>query len=254
MRNGWSNHVLISISGSETERFLNIVSFHGLVLYQVRRKPSGIEADVKAKDFLKLCCLRTKADVSIRILEKRGPYFLWKKTRKSRVGICCGILAFAALYVMSLFVWDIDFAGNMRYTDSYLLQFVKNEGYKPGMKISSVACDRLEKRLRNEFDDITWVSARLEGTRLVVEIEENNTASAKEKEQTPCSLKASKSGIIARMITRRGMPLVKKGDQVEKGDLLVSGLLPIYNDSQEIVGYEKTNASADVWIKYRGEY
>ena len=54
MRNGWSNHVLISISGSETERFLNIVSFHGLVLYQVRRKPSGIEADVKAKDFLKL--------------------------------------------------------------------------------------------------------------------------------------------------------------------------------------------------------
>ena len=162
MRNGWSNHVLISISGSETERFLNIVSFHGLVLYQVRRKPSGIEADVKAKDFLKLCCLRTKADVSIRILEKRGPYFLWKKTRKSRVGICCGILAFAALYVMSLFVWDIDFAGNMRYTDSYLLQFVKNEGYKPGMKISSVACDRLEKQLRNEFDDITWVSARLE--------------------------------------------------------------------------------------------
>ena len=43
----------------------------------------------------------------------------------------CGNLlwhtAFAALYVMSLFVWDIDFAGNMRYTDSYLLQFVKNE-------------------------------------------------------------------------------------------------------------------------------
>ena len=30
----------------------------------------------------------------------------------------------------------------------------------------------------------------------------------------------------------------------------MSGLLPIYNDSQEIVGYEKTNASADVWIKY----
>ena len=124
MKNGWSNRVLISVSGSETERFLNIVSFHGLVLYQVCRKTSGIEAVVKAKDFLKLCRLRTKADVSIRILEKRGPYFLWKKTRKSRVGICCGILAFASLYVMSLFVWDIDFAGNMRYTDSYLFQSV----------------------------------------------------------------------------------------------------------------------------------
>ena len=81
MKNGWSNRVLISVSGSETERFLNIVSFHGLVLYQVCRKPSGIEAVVKAKDFLKLFRLRTKADVSMRILEKRGPYFLWKKTK-----------------------------------------------------------------------------------------------------------------------------------------------------------------------------
>ena len=54
MKNGWSNHVLISVSGSETERFLNIVSFHGLVLYQVRRKPSGIEAVVKAKDFCRI--------------------------------------------------------------------------------------------------------------------------------------------------------------------------------------------------------
>ena len=94
MKNGWSNHVLISVSGSETERFLNIVSFHGLVLYQVRRKPSGIEADVKAKDFLKLCGLRTKADVSIRILEKRGLIFMEENKKKPcgnllwHTGIC----------------------------------------------------------------------------------------------------------------------------------------------------------------------
>ena len=164
----------------ETERFFkySIVSWFSFV--SGTQKTIRYEADVKAKDFLKLCGLRTKADVSIRILEKRGPYFLWKKTRKNRVEFAF-VLAFAALYVMSLFVWDIDFAGNMRYTDSYLLQFVKNEGYKPGMNFKCVACDRLEKRLRNEFDDITWVSARLEGTRLVVEIEENNTASTKKK-------------------------------------------------------------------------
>ena len=72
MRNGWSNHVLISISGSETERFLNIVSFHGLVLYQVRRKPSGIEADVKAKDFLKLM----KDDAFITKMKAKYPTLL----------------------------------------------------------------------------------------------------------------------------------------------------------------------------------
>ena len=250
MKLGWTNRIRICVSGSETERFFNMASFHGLILYQVRRTSDGMEASVKAKDMGRLCRLRTKTGVSIHILEKRGPYFLWKKTRKRRVGLVCGVLSFAALYVMSLFVWDIDFAGNVRYTDSYLLSFVKKEGFYPGMRISNVACDTLEKRLRNEFDDITWVSARLEGTRLVVEIEENNTAAVKVQEEEPCSIRASKSGTVMQMVTRRGIPLVKKGDEVTAGDVLVSGYVPIYNDSQEIIAYEQTNASADVWIDY----
>lgn len=250
MKLGWTNRIRICVSGSETERFFNMASFHGLILYQVRRTLDGMEASVKAKDMGKLCSLRGKTGVSIHILEKRGPYFLWKKTRKRRVGLVCGVLSFAALYIMSLFVWDIDFAGNVRYTDSYLFSFVKKEGFYPGMRISDVVCDTLEKRLRNEFDDITWVSARLEGTRLVVEIEENNTAAVKVQEEEPCSIRASKSGTVMKMVTRRGTPLVKKGDEVTAGDILVSGYIPIYNDSQEIIAYEQTNASADVWIDY----
>ncbi len=250
MKFGWTNRIRICVSGSETERFFNMASFHGLILYHVCRTSDGMEASVKAKDMKRLCSLRAKTGVSIHILEKRGPYFLWKKTRKRRVGLVCGVLSFVALYVMSLFVWDIDFAGNVRYTDSYLLSFVKKEGFCPGMRISDVVCDSLEKRLRNEFDDITWVSARLEGTRLVVEIEENNTATVKVQEEAPCSIRASKSGTIMQMVTRRGTPLVKKGDEVAAGDVLVSGYIPIYNDSQEIIAYEQTNASADVWIDY----
>ncbi len=250
MKFGWTNRIRICVSGSETERFFNMASFHGLILYQVRRTSDGMEASVKAKDMKRLCSLRAKTGVSIHILEKRGPYFLWKKTRKRRVGLVCGVLSFVALYIMSLFVWDIDFAGNVRYTDSYLLSFVKKEGFYPGMRISDVMCDSLEKRLRNEFDDITWVSARLEGTRLVVEIEENNTSTVKVQDEAPCSIRASKSGTIMQMVTRRGTPLVKKGDEVTAGDVLVSGYIPIYNDSQEIIAYEQTNASADVWIDY----
>ena len=250
MKHRWTNWVRICVSGSETERFLNMASFHGLILYQVCRTPDGMEASVKAKEIRKLCRLRTKTGVSVHILEKRGPYFLWKKTRARRVGLICGVLSFVALYIMSLFVWDIDFTGNVRYTDSYLLSFVKKEGYQPGMWRSDVVCDTLEKRLRNEFDDITWVSARLEGTRLVVEIEENNTSTVKASEEAPCSIRAAKSGIIMKMVTRRGTPLVKKGDEVVAGDVLVSGYIPIYNDSQEIIAYEQTDASADVWIDY----
>lgn len=250
------NRVWICIAGSETERFLNIASFHQLVLYQVKRTPDGICAMVSARDVLKLWNLRKKATVSIHIVEKKGLYFWWKKTRHRRLGLVCGILSFASLYVLSLFVWDIEFAGNVRYTDSFLLSFVKGQGYEPGMKRSDVVCDLLEKKLRNEFNDITWVSARLEGTRLVVEIEENNTASMNTKTQngTPCSIRSDKSGVIVRMVTRNGTPYVKNGDEVAEGELLVSGLMPIYDDSQEVIAYEKTAASADVWVEYEENF
>ena len=256
MHQNLQNRVWICISGSEIERFLNIASFHQLILYQVKRTPDGICAMVSARDVLKLWNLRKKAEVSIHILKKKGLYFWWKKTRHRRIGLVCGVLSFASLYLLSLFVWDIEFAGNVRYTDSFLLSFVKGQGYEPGMKRSDVVCDALEKKLRNEFNDITWVSARLEGTRLVVEIEENNTASMNTKAQTenPCSIRSDKSGVIVRMVTRSGTPYVKSGDEVTEGDLLVSGRIPIYNDSQEIVAYEETTASADVWIEYEENF
>lgn len=79
-------------------------------------------------------------------LKSEALIFYGRKQEKAVWEFAVAYWHLPALYVMSLFVWDIDFAGNMRYTDSYLLQFVKNEGYKPGMKISSVACDRLEKQ------------------------------------------------------------------------------------------------------------
>ena len=66
------NRVWICIAGSETERFLNIASFHQLVLYQVKRTPDGICAMVSARDVLKLWNLRKKAAVSIHIVEKKG--------------------------------------------------------------------------------------------------------------------------------------------------------------------------------------
>ena len=36
------------------------------------------------------------------------------------------------------------------------------------------------------------------------------------------------------IVTRSGIPQVKIGDEVKKGDLLVAGEVPIYNDDETI--------------------
>lgn len=248
------NSLRIRICGEEAERFLNMAAYHGIILRQIQRTNQGIEASVKADAFFLLSRLRRKAGVTLCVIKRRGPYFIWKKTRHRRLGIACGVLSFAVLYLMSLFIWDISFEGNLRYTDSFLLDFVKNSGYHPGLRIAALSCEELEKELRGQFPDITWVSARVEGTRLVIEIEENNTAGVHFQQEPPSSLIAGVSGIVKRIVTRQGTPMVQAGDFVQEGDLLVSGYVPIHDDSQTVIAYEQTAASADVWIAYEENF
>lgn len=51
------------------------------------------------------------------------------------------------------------------------------------------------------------------------------------------------------MVVRSGVPMVKIGDRVEVGTLLVSGEVPVYNDDETIRKYRETYADADIVIR-----
>ena len=100
------------------------------------------------------------------------------------------------------------------------------------------------KALRKEYNDIVWVSASLDGSRLKIQIKENEDAlpiiSSTQTDSLPVDLIASTDGIITNLITRTGIPQVHIGDSVTKGTLLVSGRIDILDDSGEITGYQYT--------------
>ena len=91
---------------------------------------------------------------------------------------CC--LAF--LIAMSQFVWAIDFEGNVSITDDVLLDFLAENGVDYGVAKNKVDIEALEAGLRENFDIITWTSARIEGTHFIVKIKENDLAVEEEAE------------------------------------------------------------------------
>ena len=56
------------------------------------------------------------------------------------------------------------------------------------------------------------------------------------------------------IITRSGVPLAEPGDICRAGDVLVSGQVPIKNDSGEIIRYEPVQADADIVIRWTSYY
>lgn len=154
------------------------------------------------------------------------------------------------LYGLSFFIWDISFEGNLRFTDQTLLHYMETLPVACGMRKSAVSCEELEESLRNQFAEITWVSAEIKGTRLTVRIKENEAMlSPVEPDRTPCDLTAEKDGVIEPV---RGPERPSQGEGRGSGgrrDLLVAGTIPIYDDSENLVSSHEIRADAEVYAR-----
>jgi similar to stage IV sporulation protein len=123
------------------------------------------------------------------------------------------------------------------------------------MKKKKVDIEALEKAIRNEYDIVTWTSAKIDGTKLLIQVKENdlilNSTAETEEEEKGYDILADRDGTIISIITRSGMPKVTEGDTVAKGDILVEGCIPIYNEDAVVKRYEYCRADADIMIQYR---
>lgn len=152
---------------------------------------------------------------------------------------------------MTRYIWGIDIRGNLSYTDDTLKKFLASEQIKNGMKKTNVDCQKIVRDLRRTYDGIIWVSASIDGCRLVIQIKENedgladNSIISRINDQST-DIIADIDCTITNITTRTGIAQVKKGVQVKKGDLLVSGQIPICNDAKEITGYSPCRSDADI--------
>ena len=248
-------YLKIKVWGYSPERFMNLCSNHHILLWDIARQEDCYTMYISLSDFYKLRPIVKKTGTRAAVLERYGLPFFIRKMRKRKVfalGLpCC--LAF--LIAMSQFVWAIDFEGNVSITDDVLLDFLAENGVDYGVAKNKVDIEALEAGLRENFDIITWTSARIEGTHFIVKIKENDLAVEEEteddKENWPGSnLVATQDGVVVSILTRQGVPKVTEGTSVQKGDILVSGAVPVMADDGTVREYQFCHADADVALVY----
>ena len=253
-RNGY---VKVRIQGEQTERFLNLCRAREIMICDLRREiDQSLTGCFQIRDFFRLSPIHRKTKVKIHILEKHGlPFFFYRS--KKRKAFFLGIIL--CMVLMAFFtgrLWEIDVEGNVRNSTPEIMGFLEQQGIVHGMPRSRISCSEIASEIRENYPDITWVSAKLEGTRLLLTIKEGIFVQNVEKEKNPaaCNITAERDGEIVKMITRSGIPLKKVGDTCQKGEILVSGILELKNDSQEVVKYKAVHADADIYIKRQKAY
>lgn len=251
-------YVKIRVEGYSPERFLNLCCFHHIFIWGLVPAGNAYEMYMSLSGFRKIRPFTRKTHTKAAILKRCGFPFFLKRYERRKLFFISLLLCAALLKVYSLFIWDIHFEGNQKWPDETLSEFLDSKGVAPFMLKSSVSCADIVKDIRKEYNDIVWVSASIDGSRLKVQIKENEDTFKEEtdvsQEEHPTDLVAETDGVITEIVTRSGVPQVHVGDTVKAGDILVSGRIEVKNDSGEVVGYQYQKSDADVFADTQVEY
>lgn len=216
-------YIKIAIIGDYTEKALNLCAANKISFWNSKIIKNGIETCIFIKDFSALRNIMRGSKLRVHILEKRGLPIKLYKNRK-RYGLYIGaVWLFVFLKFMSGFIWIIDVEGNNK-TETYdILSACKKIGITEGIKKDSINPKIKREELLLEIDTLAWAALNIEGSRLTVNVSEIEPRP--NSDASPTNLLASADGIIKRIDITSGNCLVKTGDTVKKGDVLVSGII-----------------------------
>ncbi len=247
-------YVTIKVWGYSTERLLNLCGNHNILVWDIVNHGEYDTMNISVRGFFALKPLLKKTGTRAAVLGKYGLPFFMSKMQKRKVFVA-GLLCCLLFWMLTArYIWNIEIEGNYVLTDDVLLDYLEENKIHVSMKKNELQIEELEKALREKYDVITWTSVQLKGTTLLISIKENEMPVYEQNDQTDTEkgtdLIAARSGTVSYIITRSGVPQVALGDTVEKGDVLVSGAVPVYNEDTTVRKYQFTESDADILLRY----
>ncbi|MGN0383319.1 MAG: sporulation protein YqfD [Eubacterium sp.] len=245
----------ISTEQKYIKRLINLCGEKHIRIWDMVADDKYFSFFISIDDFKNISEVLRKNGIKFKVEYKRGLPVIYSMYKHKWI-FAAGIIFFSMIiFILSLFIWDISFTGNYTYTDKELTKAVSTIGIVHGIKKSEVNCDDIETFLRNEYFDITWVSAEIKGTRIIIHINENTDDYIESNGLAePCDISAVKDGIITSIITRSGIPLVKEGDIIKKGDILISGTINVTNEYDEPLFTKYVTSDADIYMQCSYQY
>lgn len=253
-------YVTIKVWGYSTERLLNLCGNHNILVWDIVNHGDYDTMNISVQGFFALKPLLKKTGTKASVLQRYGlPFFASKMVRRKI--FVAGFICCMVFWMMTAgFIWNIRIEGNYVLTEDILLDYLEEKGVHVAMKKSRLQIEEVEKALREDYDVITWTSVQIQGTTLAIYIKENempdydrssqNGGDGSTAQTKGMDLIAARAGTVSYIITRSGVPQVALGDTVEKGDVLVSGAVPVYNEDTTIKKYQYVQADADITLRY----
>ncbi len=220
----------IEIYGIYPEKVLNLCEKHKISIWGICFKKGKICCKINVRDFRKMPKIFRGQGVRLHILKKQGLPFFTNKYKR-RFGVFVGLLIFIfMLNFLSSFVWVIEVKGNKNVNSNEIIYDCQKIGIKEGISVKELDAKNKAQELLLLNDKLSWASFNIEGCVLTVDVTE--ITQKDESDISASNLVADSDGIIKHIDVTVGNCVVKVGDTVKKGDVLVSGIIENENGTK----------------------
>ena len=245
-------YVIIIVEGFFLEKFINICARRGIRLWDVRLQAERrVTAKTGISGFRLIRPVARKTGCRVRLLKKRGLPFVFSKYRRRKAFFAGAVLFFILLNVLASFVWCIEITGNEKLDRVFLENALAANGIRTGVLKYRIDTRRAVDRMMLDVGRLSWISISIRGTKVKVEVREREDLPEIVPRHIPCDIVAQRDGIIRQVIAKEGIETVSEGDTVKKGQVLISGRVPVKGGEQHRLVHAMGTVMARTW--YEGE-
>lgn len=153
----------------------------------------------------------------------RGVPHLRRVLARRRLALLLLTLAAVLTLWSSAYLWEIRVTGNETVSTGRILRALEESGVGVGKCWLGMQSEALQSELLLRIPELAWVSFQIRGSRADVIVTEAIPAPEVIDPDQPVSLVADAAGVIVKMTALNGQPMVRRGDAVAAGQLLISG-------------------------------
>lgn len=219
-------YVRIVIEGYYIERFINICTSSKILMWNLKReKGVKLYLNVGIADYYKTIKVAKKLKCKVKIIKKKGIPFILNRYRKRKVFIVSLLVIILILYISSNYIWNIQIQIEDNANIDNILEDINLAGLQIGMKKNKINSENIKNKIMLKRNDISWIGINVKGTNAIVKIVKSKEAPEIIDEKEYSNIIAKKSGTITKIIAQNGTAMVKQGDNVQEGQILIEGTM-----------------------------
>ncbi|MBQ7227496.1 MAG: sporulation protein YqfD [Clostridia bacterium] len=207
----------ITVEGMNKKRLYSALIKDGITLYGLKDDGRTATFALKEKDLRKAVAILDAMCYNYSVKGGVGGLLLFAL---KKLPMLLSVLIMTALvFASNLFVWRVEIVGAEGSARLDALDVTENCGVTAFALKSSVDIDAIEKGLKESGFSASTVDFRGNVLEVHVVPEDDNL----DLDESGSELVSAYDGVITRIITESGTPLVKQGDVVKRGEVLISG-------------------------------